>query len=229
MFQAEDQRNWIDASTKIYSTPVDAAEAGDGAARHAHRAARHAAAADGARRRRPPHAGAVRGRSRGRRAALRRRTDRPPAGDRRPRPPARSATRSPPICASIWISPATRPGDARGASGRGPARSQPARRSSSRCTCPDDAGAAARALARVDLDGLDVARVLAFTIGHDTTQPATLDAVRAWRARHAGARVRPDRHRHGQRSRAHPPRAGAARGRATRCAGRWTRRRTPPT
>jgi hypothetical protein len=50
---------------------------------------------------------------------------------------------------------------------------------------PDDAGAAAQALSRVDLDGLDVARMLAFTSGHDTTQPATLDAVRAWRARHA--------------------------------------------
>ena len=51
---------------------------------------------------------------------------------------------------------------------------------------PDDADAAARALAHLDLDGLAVARVLAFTIGHDTTQRATLEAVRAWRGRHAG-------------------------------------------
>ncbi|MFI5079161.1 MAG: hypothetical protein ACHQRO_17545, partial [Vicinamibacteria bacterium] len=51
---------------------------------------------------------------------------------------------------------------------------------------PDDAAAAARALAHLDLDGLAVARVLAFTIGHDTTQRATLEAVRAWRERYAG-------------------------------------------
>ena len=66
-----------------------------------------------------------------------------------------------------------------------------ARRSSWRCTCRPIADAAARALARLDLAGLDVARVLAFTIGHDTTQPATLDAVRAWRARQAGMRPSP--------------------------------------
>jgi hypothetical protein len=36
-----------------------------------------------------------------------------------------------------------------------------------------------------------VARVLALTIGHDTTQPATLDAVRAWRGRQAHAAAVP--------------------------------------
>jgi hypothetical protein len=51
---------------------------------------------------------------------------------------------------------------------------------------PADADAAARALARIDLAGVDVGRILAFTAGHDTTQPATLDAIRRWRARQAG-------------------------------------------
>jgi len=49
---------------------------------------------------------------------------------------------------------------------------------------PADAAAAAQALDCLDLVGLDVARVLAFTAGHDTTQPSTLDAVHAWRATH---------------------------------------------
>ena len=48
-------------------------------------------------------------------------------------------------------------------------------------------GAAARALAHLDLAGRRRARILAFTTGHDTTQPATLDAVRAWRGRQARA------------------------------------------
>ena len=33
---------------------------------------------------------------------------------------------------------------------------------------------------------VEVARILAFTVGHDVTQPATLDVVRAWRAGQAG-------------------------------------------
>jgi hypothetical protein len=56
---------------------------------------------------------------------------------------------------------------------------------------PADAQAAARALTRLDAAGLDVARVLAFTIGHDTTQPATLAALRAWRARQPNAAAIP--------------------------------------
>jgi D-apionolactonase len=48
---------------------------------------------------------------------------------------------------------------------------------------PADGAAAERALDRVVLTGMPVARVLAFTHGHDTTQAATLDAVRAWRDR----------------------------------------------
>jgi hypothetical protein len=56
---------------------------------------------------------------------------------------------------------------------------------------PVNAGAAHEALAHLDLTGVDVARILAFTIGHDTTQPATLAALRTWRARHAGAAAVP--------------------------------------
>ncbi len=56
---------------------------------------------------------------------------------------------------------------------------------------PANADAAAQALARVDPAGLDVARVLALTIGHDTTQPATLAAIQAWRGRHAHAATVP--------------------------------------
>jgi hypothetical protein len=45
---------------------------------------------------------------------------------------------------------------------------------------PADRAAAALALSRIDLTGVDLVRLLAFTAGHDTTQPVTLDAVRVW-------------------------------------------------
>jgi hypothetical protein len=48
---------------------------------------------------------------------------------------------------------------------------------------PADAGLAATALDAMTLTGLTVARILALTAGHDSTLPATLAAVRAWRAR----------------------------------------------
>jgi hypothetical protein len=48
---------------------------------------------------------------------------------------------------------------------------------------PADAGLATAALDAVATTGIAVARVLAFTAGHDSTLPATLAAVRAWRAR----------------------------------------------
>ncbi len=47
---------------------------------------------------------------------------------------------------------------------------------------PDDAAAA---LATLSIADVAVARVLAFTAGHDTTQPSTLAAVRTWRGRQA--------------------------------------------
>jgi hypothetical protein len=46
---------------------------------------------------------------------------------------------------------------------------------------PADPGDAAAALATLSIADLAVARVLAFTAGHDATQPSTLAAVRVWR------------------------------------------------
>ena len=185
VFQAEDQRSWIDASTKIYSTPVTLPKPvtvprGTRIAQRVTlrlRTARGDAArvtatpvvvdrADGALRfgdgrmgRLPAigvrAAGAVR---HAKPAHLR--VDLDLAGDTAPAALSAHRRAGGPVTASPPLELALH--------------------------LPDDAGAAAPALARVDLDGLAVARVLAFTTGRDTTQPATLDAVRAWRARHAG-------------------------------------------
>ena len=196
VFQAEDQRNWIDASTKIYSTPVTLPKPvtvprGTRITQRVTlrlRTGRGDAARD--------HACAVRGRSRRRRAALRRRADGPPAGDRRPHGGRGAPREAGPPARRSGSRRRRSAGDARGASGRGPpghgqpaarARAAPARR----CR-----RGGARPRARSTSTASTVARVLAFTVGHDTTQPATLDAVRAWRARHGGTRVRPDRDRH---------------------------------
>ena len=198
VFQAEDQRNWIDASTKIYSTPVTL----------------------------PKPVTVPRGTRIAQRVTLRLRTERGDAARITPAPfvvdradgalrfgdgrtgrlPAigvrtagrGAATRSRPICASIWISPTTQRRRRSRRIGSRPARSLPARRSSSRCTCRTMPARRRAPSSALDLDGLAVARVLAFTIGHDTTQPATLDAVRAWRARHAA-------HAHPSRSPPAPP------------------------
>ena len=180
VFQAEDQRAWIDASTKMYSTPVTL----------------------------PKPVTVPRGTRIAQRVTLRLRTGRGDVarittapivvdradgalrfGDggtgRLPAIGVRAAG------AVRHAKPAHRRVDLNLVDDAAPATLAAHRRADSpplelALHLPDDAGAAVRALARVDLDGLEIARVLAFTIGHDTTQPATLDAVRGWRARHAG-------------------------------------------
>jgi hypothetical protein len=179
VFQAEDQRNWIDASTKVYSTPVTLPKPvtvprGTRIAQRVTlrlRTARGDAArlastpfvidrADGALRFGDGQAGrlpAIGVRSAGAvrhaRPAHRRVDLDLAAGDAAAALPAHGVAEAAPLELALHV--------------------------------PDDAVAAARALDSVDLKGLDVARVLAFTVGHDTTQPGTLDAVRTWRARHA--------------------------------------------
>jgi hypothetical protein len=185
VFQAEDQRSWIDASTKIYSTPVSL----------------------------PKPVTVPRGTRIAQRATLRLRTA---SGDSARVTPAALVVDRADGALHFVEGPAGRlPAIGVRAAGA-VRHAQPAhlrvdldlgdeaapmtlsahRRAARHVTAspplelalhlPDDAGAAARALARLDVDGLDVTRVLAFTTGHDTTQPATLDAVRDWRARQAG-------------------------------------------
>jgi D-apionolactonase len=184
VFQAEDQRNWIDASTKIYSTPVTL----------------------------PKPVTVPRGTRITQRVTLRLRTARGDAARSMPVPCVVDRAdgglrfgdgrtgRLPAIGvraagAVRHAKPAHRRIDLDLAGDAAPATLAAHRAAARQATVspplelalhvPDDAGAAARALARIDLDGLEIARVLAFTIGHDTTQSATLDAVRAWRAPHA--------------------------------------------
>jgi D-apionolactonase len=176
VFQAEDQRNWIDASTKIYSTPVAL-----------------------------PRPVTVRQGTRiAQRITLRLRTERGDAAQLAPAPfvvdPDKGALRfgdgapgrvpalgvrsaaalrhvpaahfrvdvdlsAPPTTSTAVVLPRT-------------GAERPPLELALRL--PDDGAWAARALSHLDLAGVDVARVLAFTAGHDTTQPATLAAVRAW-------------------------------------------------
>jgi len=185
VFQAEDQRNWIDASTKIYSTPVTL----------------------------PKPVTVPRGTRIAQRVTLRLRTGRGDAA-RAPLAPfvidrgegaLRFRDGATSRLPAIGIRTLAAVGHALPAhvrvdldlAGDAAAASLAAHRVADRAATtsvplelalhlPDDAGAAARVLERIDLDGVAVARVLAFTAGHDTTQPATLDAVRAWRARQAG-------------------------------------------
>ena len=180
VFQAEDQRNWIDASTKIYSTPVTL----------------------------PKPVTVPRGTRISQRVTLRLRTARGDAARNVPAPVGldradgalRFGERPTGRLPAIGIRSAAAAGHARPAylrvdldldGGAAPAALAAHRGADApplelelALHLPDDAAAAARALERVDLAGVAVARVLAFTAGHDTTQPATLDAVRAWRARH---------------------------------------------
>ncbi len=189
VFQAEDQRNWIDASTKIYSTPVDL----------------------------PKPVTVQRGTRIAQRITLRLRTERGDAAQVDPatlaaepfvidrvtgalqfgdgatgRVPAigvRSTAavrhlRAAHLRVDLDLSDAaTAAAAAAGLSRTGAADGPPIELA---LRLPDDRAWAARALAQLDLAGVDLARVLAFTAGHDTTQPATLDAVRAWRAKQAG-------------------------------------------
>jgi len=184
VFQAEDQRNWIDASTKIYSTPVTLPKPVTVArgTRIAQRVTLRLRTGRGDAARLPPTLYVV-DRADG---ALRfgdGRTGRMPAIGVRASGAVRHAQ---PAHLRVDLDLAGDADAATLAAHRDAARHATAGPPLELALhLPRDAGAAARALERVDLDGLDVARVLAFTIGHDTTQPATLDAVRAWRARHA--------------------------------------------
>jgi hypothetical protein len=175
VFQTEDQRAWIDASVKSYSTPVSA----------------------------PRPVTVERGSRIRQRITLRLRHDRGAplgvapyvidreAGQLLVADGARGhlpAIGLPPAMAQDPLRPAhvRLDLDLAGTDSPGPppvpddARSIPLELA---LDLPADPGAAARALDRVVLAGLPVARVLAFTHGHDATRPATLDAVRAWRER----------------------------------------------
>ena len=212
VFQAEDQRNWIDASTKIYSTPVTLPKpvTVPRGTRIAQRVTLRLRTARGDAARITP-APFVVDRADG---ALRfgdGRTGRLPAIGVRTAGAVRHAN---PAHLRVDLDLAGDAAPATLAAHRVAARQVTASPPLELALhLPDDAGAAARALERLDLDGLAVARVLAFTIGHDTTQPATLDAVRAWRARHAGHASVPIATGTASDLGAHPPRAGAARGR----------------
>ena len=222
VFQAEDQRAWIDASTKIYGTPVT----------------------------RPKPVTVPRGTRIAQRITLRLRTERGdvaritttpfvvdcadgalrlrdgrgrlPAIGVRTAGPVRHA--NPPHLRVDWISPATR---RRRRSGRTVARPQVRQPALELALhLPDDAAAAARALTCLDLDGLE-------SRACSPSPSATNDP-----ARHARGRVRLARAAAAHASfpiatgtasdldaihlapRSRPP---------TRCAGRWIRRRTPPT
>jgi hypothetical protein len=174
VFQAEDQRAWIDASTKIYSTPVGLPKPvtiGRGT-RIAQRITLRLRTerGDAARVEAPPF---VIDRDK---AALRFGDDvggRVPAIGVRSRGVLRHA-RVAHLRVDIDLSDATAAATvAKGLSRTDGTAIELALRL-------PDGGAAARALSHLDLAGIDVARVLAFTAGHDTTRPATLDAVRTW-------------------------------------------------
>ena len=180
VFQAEDQRNWIDASTKIYSTPVTL----------------------------PKPVTVPRGTRITQRVTLRLRTGRGDAARITPAPfvvdradgALRFGDGRTGRLPAIGVRTAAAVRHAKPAHLRVDLDladdAEPATLAAHRVAggpplelalhVPDDAGAAARALERLDVRGVAVGRVLAFTVGHDTTQPATLDAVRAWRARHGG-------------------------------------------
>ncbi len=184
VFQAEDQRNWIDASTKIYSTPVTLPKpvTVPRGTRIAQRVTLRLRTARGDAARLPPTLFVV-DRADGALRVGDGRTGRLPAIGVRA---AGAVQHAQPAHLRVDLDLAGDAGPATLAAHRVAARRSASPPLELALHLPADAGAAARALERIDLDGLDVARVLAFSVGHDTTQPATLDAVRAWRARHAG-------------------------------------------
>jgi hypothetical protein len=177
VFQAEDQRNWIDASTKIYSTPVGLPKpvrvpAGTRISqritlrlrRDGGETARIAAAPFAI----DPDRGGLRFGDGA--------TGRVPAiGVRSP-----TALRHVPAAhlrVDVDLCEAAPASSRAAAAALAPADGPPIELA---LHLPADGAAATAALARIDLPGADVVRVLAFTTGHDTTQPATLAAVRAW-------------------------------------------------
>jgi hypothetical protein len=188
VFQAEDQRNWIDASTKIYSTPVGLPKPVTVAAgtRIAQRVTLRLRT-EGGDAARVDAAPFMIDRTAGELRFADGRTGRVPAIG------VRTAAAVPlvrPAHLRLDLDLADDAAVTRGdilAAHRG-SGAPPLELA---LHVPPDPDAAARALARVDLAGLTLARVLAFTIGHDTTQPDTLDAVRAWLTRQAGCASTP--------------------------------------
>jgi len=190
VFQAEDQRNWIDASTKVYSTPVGLPKpvTVPRGTRITQRVTLRLRTASGE---------AVRRTSTATPFVIDRADGELRFGDgaagRLPAIGVRSAAAVPLVRPAHLQVDVDLADDAAVAS---LARLAAYRRPDGpplelALRVPADAEAAARALAHVDLAGCQVARLLAFTIGRDDTQAGTLDAIRAWRARQAGHAATP--------------------------------------
>jgi D-apionolactonase len=180
VFQAEDQRNWIDASTKIYSTPVTLPKpvTVPRGTRIAQRVTLRLRTAQGDAARLPP-APFVVDRADGTLRFGDGETGRLPAIGVRTGGAVRHAR---PAYVRVDLDVED---DAAAVTALAAHRGPGGPPLELALRVPDDPDAAARALARLEASDLDLVRILAFTKGHDTTQAATLDAVRTWRSPHA--------------------------------------------
>ena len=226
VFQAEDQRNWIDASTKIYSTPVTLPKpvTVPRGTRIAQRVTLRLRTARGDAARLPPTLFVV-DRADGALRVGDGRTGRLPAigvraaGAVRARAARPSARRS-------GSRRRRRPGDARGASAR--RQVTPARRSSSRCTCRP---MPARRRGRSSASTSTASTWRACSPSPSATTPPS--PPRSTPCAPGGRGTRATRPSRSPTARPAIWRASTSRRRRswprTRCAGRCTRRRTPPT